>query len=706
MFARCSGLTVTDARGRPKWTYGGDFGEHSHDSNFCINGLLWPDRGLDLRSLYYDRFLPYIGIGDGNTYAKYGPANVMPVLTECVPQRMLGLQCAQNFFKLDTRRASSLDICSSSSQGDGLNMLPVKAGGRKHSRVSFSLEANHNPVLRAVQTMVAKPTLLEAKQCMKTFHCVVRSVTHEGGDENSDYDGFASTGYNSTQETPLLTPVHTPAPTPKAAMGTLQRKFSAAKLSRSQSKRAVRKAKTTGIHYLPNLDEGPRGGVPVQVAPPARRRGSSLEVKDYFFDSPMMKEDLGGSGPDFTYISDSGSEEEDDEEDFSTLFDDGVGRLILNVNLAVENRFDHVEDVFSKLEFEAFLLCDGLIVAVEKVAPFLFLKPNAGKNVDHSSKYVSFSKGTCKQKGDVEFDLCWLNARPDATQSQELFCTKNFCGAGQPTFLQTTTKDKYIYTARVPVIPGLPWSATMLTSTTDVEGMRTELRGLRDQCREYIYTDPEAADLGSPPSPTLVNPPLWTRLRSTETPEMTLDTLQYAYPFSTTANREALTKPKALSNTWSVVILARNAGPTAWAEEGYPLGCQEIDITAQCAAVLDPALRPRLSRPPSGYPTPQQTQEAIELDRSEYISVGCADSGAAVASLLGSSSSSSDIFPHSGNTVAWNERENVELRSGSFLQTILFLPTSIKTIFTFICDRRHRRGDQWVHRNGYLSPQE
>lgn len=28
------------------WAYGGDFGETYHDSNFCLNGLNWPDRGL------------------------------------------------------------------------------------------------------------------------------------------------------------------------------------------------------------------------------------------------------------------------------------------------------------------------------------------------------------------------------------------------------------------------------------------------------------------------------------------------------------------------------------------------------------------------------------------------------------------------------------------------------------------------------------
>ena len=26
------------------WGYGGDFGDPVHDAQFCINGLVWPDR--------------------------------------------------------------------------------------------------------------------------------------------------------------------------------------------------------------------------------------------------------------------------------------------------------------------------------------------------------------------------------------------------------------------------------------------------------------------------------------------------------------------------------------------------------------------------------------------------------------------------------------------------------------------------------------
>jgi beta-galactosidase len=38
------GLLEEDERGRVYWAYGGDFGDEPNDRNFCINGLIWPDR--------------------------------------------------------------------------------------------------------------------------------------------------------------------------------------------------------------------------------------------------------------------------------------------------------------------------------------------------------------------------------------------------------------------------------------------------------------------------------------------------------------------------------------------------------------------------------------------------------------------------------------------------------------------------------------
>jgi len=38
------GLEKLDERGHKYWAYGGDFGDEPHDANFCINGMVWPDR--------------------------------------------------------------------------------------------------------------------------------------------------------------------------------------------------------------------------------------------------------------------------------------------------------------------------------------------------------------------------------------------------------------------------------------------------------------------------------------------------------------------------------------------------------------------------------------------------------------------------------------------------------------------------------------
>ena len=38
------GLTKVDENGVEYWAYGGDFGDTINDRNFCINGLVFPDR--------------------------------------------------------------------------------------------------------------------------------------------------------------------------------------------------------------------------------------------------------------------------------------------------------------------------------------------------------------------------------------------------------------------------------------------------------------------------------------------------------------------------------------------------------------------------------------------------------------------------------------------------------------------------------------
>lgn len=38
------GILKVDEKGREYWGYGGDFGDEPNDANFCINGMIWPDR--------------------------------------------------------------------------------------------------------------------------------------------------------------------------------------------------------------------------------------------------------------------------------------------------------------------------------------------------------------------------------------------------------------------------------------------------------------------------------------------------------------------------------------------------------------------------------------------------------------------------------------------------------------------------------------
>lgn len=38
------GLLKESIDGSKYWAYGGDFGDSPNDLNFCVNGLIWPDR--------------------------------------------------------------------------------------------------------------------------------------------------------------------------------------------------------------------------------------------------------------------------------------------------------------------------------------------------------------------------------------------------------------------------------------------------------------------------------------------------------------------------------------------------------------------------------------------------------------------------------------------------------------------------------------
>jgi beta-galactosidase len=61
------GLVQTLADGTRRWAYGGDFGDRPNDGNFCIDGIVWPDR-TPKPALHEHRYLarPVDVVGDRN----------------------------------------------------------------------------------------------------------------------------------------------------------------------------------------------------------------------------------------------------------------------------------------------------------------------------------------------------------------------------------------------------------------------------------------------------------------------------------------------------------------------------------------------------------------------------------------------------------------------------------------------------------------
>ena len=50
-------IYLGEEKGRKKYAYGGDFGELMHDGNFCVDGLVYPDRTPHTGLLEYKNVL-------------------------------------------------------------------------------------------------------------------------------------------------------------------------------------------------------------------------------------------------------------------------------------------------------------------------------------------------------------------------------------------------------------------------------------------------------------------------------------------------------------------------------------------------------------------------------------------------------------------------------------------------------------------------
>jgi hypothetical protein len=539
-----AGLTTADAAGHAKWAYGGDFGEHAHDSNFCINGLVWPDRGLDLRLLYAQGRLPYLcHTGDkhhvrGGTYTKYGPANTLPVLDYSGVTHFYGLGGVGG--AQSARRGSELASPVPAVAAVEHIHLPAKLLNRKASRAAFSAASTpakqpaltspaiyfnsadittpavENPVLRAVQNAVAKPTLLEAKQCMKCFHATVVSVTLEGG---------AGCDESSRSQTP--TPAQTPGLTIAASAGRLRGRGSRDALSRSSAtlrrtprtgtassaepspsaplstgqispltpepgqSRPPTNRESLGIRYLPDLQEGPKHTASVErdrhalffESPIAAFSGETAPENDEF--ETAYDESYDG------YYSDEGEEfvEVLNAADRDRAMSQVSGRAIITVALELENRFDHTDNIHLEpvLQFSAVLLCDGAMVAAEVVQPTATRRFEAQAPLTRSQsfKFATIHRGVTTQLMEVDFDLNWLNLNVLPTtchgELQRCFPRAHGCSAAPrecpPSVIPADT-----------VMCGLPWVPTLLTHATDVDELHLSIRLMQERCLAQVRT--------------------------------------------------------------------------------------------------------------------------------------------------------------------------------------------------------------------------
>jgi len=155
------GITVVDSQGQAMWAYGGDFGELEHDANFCLNGLNWPDRGLN------DAFGSSLNID-----SKWGTLKQ-------------GIQRRHVYGSTGSVPLYGSALCSN-----------------KYSNVWAD-----------VTMAQSKPCLIEAKQCMRCFDISVigiKTPSNQNGNTRVNIENYYDTDYGYYDNTPLVPAMKSP----------------------------------------------------------------------------------------------------------------------------------------------------------------------------------------------------------------------------------------------------------------------------------------------------------------------------------------------------------------------------------------------------------------------------------------------------------------------------------------------------------------
>lgn len=134
------GILQTDKNGKKYWAYGGDFGEKIHDCDFCVDGLIWPDR------------TPHPGMYEFKKLAQ--PVSVTPLNLRA---GVFAIQNEQDFRDMSWLRASwELLVDGVPVQTGDLTLPKIAPGAKQKIKVPFT-----------------EPDICKGQECHLNFHFYV-----------------------------------------------------------------------------------------------------------------------------------------------------------------------------------------------------------------------------------------------------------------------------------------------------------------------------------------------------------------------------------------------------------------------------------------------------------------------------------------------------------------------------------------------------
>jgi beta-galactosidase len=135
------GLSKTDENGTHYWAYGGDFGDTVNDRQFCINGLLFPDRSPHpslFEAKYNQQHLSFTLATNSNNY-EYSLSIFSDYLFRTTDNEKLVWRLLQNGIEIE-KGDCSLNIAPQNSTNLGIKATqPFERGDHYHLNVEVEL---------------------------------------------------------------------------------------------------------------------------------------------------------------------------------------------------------------------------------------------------------------------------------------------------------------------------------------------------------------------------------------------------------------------------------------------------------------------------------------------------------------------------------------------------------------------------------------